>query len=231
MNRTGLSIRQQLVSMADDHYKIFSCKLIPNIPPEQILGVRLPDLRKFAQRIAGEDPESFFADAGDETFEEKMLQGMVICYLDGSFNEKLVLVEKFIYKIDNWSVCDSFCAGLKLPLKYPGEMWDFITPYLQDQREYFIRFGSVMLLSYYVDETHLHAALSLLDQVRSRGYYARTGVAWAISEYFSHFPEETMRYLHESSLDDQTFNKVLQKIIESRFTDAKTREEIHALQR
>ena len=217
--------------MADDHYKIFSCKLIQNIPPEQILGVRLPDLRKFAQRIAGEDPEIFFADAGDETFEEKMLQGMVICYLDGSFNEKLALVEKFIYKIDNWSVCDSFCAGLKLPLKYPGEMWDFITPYLKDQREYFIRFGSVMLLSYYVDESHLQPALSLLDQVRSRDYYARTGVAWAISEYFSHFPEETMRYLHESSLDDQTFNKVLQKIIESRFTDAKTREEIHALQR
>jgi len=110
-------------------------------------------------------------------------------------------------------------------------MWDFITPYLKDQREYFIRFGSVMLLSYYVDESHLQPALSLLDQVRSRDYYARTGVAWAISEYFSHFPEETMRYLHESSLDDQTFNKVLQKIIESRFTDAKTREEIHALQR
>ena len=231
MNRTGLPIRQQLVSMADDHYKIFSCKLIPNIPPERILGVRLPDLRKLAQRIAGEDPESFFAGAGDETFEEKMLQGMVICYLDGSFNEKLALVEKFIYKIDNWSVCDSFCAGLKLPLKYPGEMWDFITPYLKDQREYFIRFGSVMLLSYYVDESHLQPALSLLDQVRSRDYYARTGVAWAISEYFSHFPEETMRYLHESSLDDQTFNKVLQKIIESRFTDAKTREEIHVLQR
>jgi len=30
-----------------------------------------------------------------------MLQGMVICYFDGPFNEKLALVEKFIYKIDN----------------------------------------------------------------------------------------------------------------------------------
>ena len=47
------------------------------------------------------------------------------------------------------------------------------------------------------------------------------GVAWAVSLCFIRFPERTMRWLAaQCPLDDWTYNKSLQKIVESyRVTD------------
>ncbi len=108
-------------------------------------------------------------------------------------------------------------------------MWDLLLLFT-DQREYFIRFGSVMCFP--IMSMRLTCTLLYLCLIKSEAEILRAnGSSLGDFEYFSHFPEETMRYLHESAMEDQTFYKVLQKIIESRFTDAKTREEIHALQR
>ncbi len=39
--------------------------------------------------------------------------------------------------------------------------------------------------------------------------------AWAISICYIKYPEKTMKYLKSNELDDFTYNKTLQKIIES----------------
>ena len=51
---------------------------------------------------------------------------------------------------------------------------------------------------------------------RHEAYYARMGVAWALSVCYVKFPERTLRWLREECpLDDWTFNKTIQKIGES----------------
>ena len=45
--------------------------------------------------------------------EEVMLQGMVIGLVKQPPDKMLELVKNFIPKINNWSVCDCFCGGLK----------------------------------------------------------------------------------------------------------------------
>ena len=57
-------------------------------------------------------------------------------------------------KIDNWSVCDSFCASLTIARRHPVPVWTFLKPYFGDCRPYFRRFGVVMLLDHYVTETY-----------------------------------------------------------------------------
>ena len=140
-------------------------------------------------------------------------------------------VTAFVPAINNWAVCDIFCGSLKITGRYREEVWQFIQPYFQSGREYDLRFGTVMLLSHYTDQDYLDRALKLLDRVRHPGYYAKMAVAWAVSVYFVKFPDQVMEYLKQSSLDDWTYNKALQKITESFRVDKETKKLVRQMRR
>ena len=72
-----MDIKAKILEKADPDYKKFSASLIPNI--NNILGVRLPTLRKIAKEIykSGEW-EEFVNKQQCEFMEEVMLQGMII---------------------------------------------------------------------------------------------------------------------------------------------------------
>lgn len=224
------SISERLRALAEPEFQKFTSRLLPGT--EHILGVRLPKLRKIAREIARGGWRAYLAGAREDSFEEIMLQGMVIGYIQADLPERLRLVAAFIPKIDNWSVCDSFCSGLKLARAEPDTVWAFLQPYLHSEREFEARFGAVMLLFYYIDEAHISAVLILLDQLPAQGYYARMAVAWAISICFIRFPEQTMDYLKTgSTLDDLTYNRALQKIMESHCVDAETKSRVRRMKR
>lgn len=208
-------IKQQLNGLAEPDYQRFSSRLIPNIASESVLGVRLPALRRIAKQIAKEEWRHYLENALEDSFEEVLLQGMVIGYIKADFEEKMAYVAKFIPKIDNWSTCDSFCAGLKIAKEYPDKVWDFIVPYLSAENDYEIRFGVVMLIYYYTADQYMDEALARLDAIQSKSYYVQMAVAWAVSIYYTANPERTMLYLNANHLDDFTYNKALQKITES----------------
>lgn len=225
------SIKRQLYDLAEPKFQKFSSALIPNIPAESMVGVRLPKLRKIAKEIAKGDWRSYLTEAEDESFEEIMLQGMVIGYASAELDEQFSYIERFIPKINNWSVCDSFCSGLKMAKNHPREVWEFIQPYLKDNREYHIRFGVVMLLFYYVDEPHVETGLQLLEQIQHEAYYVKMAVAWAISIYFVNSPEITLKFLKQNRLDDITYNTALRKIVESRQVEADVKAMIKTMKR
>ena len=111
-------IRKQIFDLIDTDYQKFLSALIPT--NNNILGVRMPELRKLAKGIAKGDWRTYLQTANDEYFEEVMLQGLVIGYVKADVEEHLMYVAKFVPKIDNWSVCDSFCSGLKFTTLTPG---------------------------------------------------------------------------------------------------------------
>lgn len=223
------SIKKQLLEQAEEEYKVFSTKLIPNT--ENILGVRLPALRKIAKQIAKDDWRTFLSNADNEYFEEIMLQGMVIGCSKADIDEILDHVKKFVPKIDNWSVCDSFCAGLKITKQNKERVWEFLKPYFSSEREYDIRFGVVMLLNYYIDDEYIRKVLTTLDHIKHEGYYAKMAVAWAVSICYIRLPKQTLRYLKNNQLDDFTYNKALQKITESLTVDKDTKVIIRSMKR
>lgn len=208
------TIRQKILSIKETKHKNFSAKLLPGV--ENILGVKLPILRNIAKEITQDDWQTFI-NINDEDlyFEEVMLQDMVISSLKIDIETKLILVKDFIPKINNWSVCDSFCAGFKMKVKEKKIVWDFLLPYLSSSKEFEVRFAVVMLLDHYVDNEHIKQVIFLLDNVKNEGYYAKMAVAWAISLCFIKFPEITMPYLQKNNLDDFSHNTALQKILDS----------------
>ncbi|ARF13531.1 DNA alkylation repair protein [Sporosarcina ureae] len=224
------TIRRQLVERIDSDYQKFSSALIPNV--DHILGVRMPELRKLAKEIAKDDWRVYLQTANDKYFEEVMLQGLVIGYVKADLEELLMYVAKFVPKIDNWSVCDSFCSGLKVTKHNKERVWSFLQPYMDSEKEYELRFGIVMLLIYYSEPDYIDRVLDLLDRVQHEGYYVKMAVAWALSICFVKLPDKTMDYLaKENSLDLFTYNKALQKITESTRVEQDMKKVIRSMKR
>ncbi|WP_148411892.1 DNA alkylation repair protein [Murimonas intestini] len=226
---TAEEIRKQLDMLSEPDFREFTAGLMPGV--RNVLGVRLPALRRIAKQEARGNWKEYFEQALDDSYEEIMLQGMVIGYLKEDLDVVQGLIRDFVPKIDNWSVCDSFCSGLKITKEYPAEMWEFIQDYFKDKRPFCVRFAIVMLLQYFVDEEHIEADLEILDRVCSEEYYVKMAVAWAISICFIRFEDITLEYLKRSRLDDFTYNKALAKITESLCVDKETKQMIRSMKR
>ncbi len=222
------TIREQLNEMAEEQYRLFTSSLTPG--KENILGIRLPILRKFAKTLLKGDWRVSLNKIADDTMEEAMLQGMIIGGCNADACEKLKLAAAFIPKIDCWSVCDSFCGGLKIAVTHPEKVWEFIQPYLNSDKEYEIRFGVVMLL-YYLSPEYALKAFAHFDHIKHEGYYVKMAVAWVLSMYYVNLPELTMEYLQNNALDTFTYNKTLQKIVESLRVDKDTKALIKGMKR
>lgn len=211
---TEQAVRQWLEESADTAYKKFHENLLPGV--DNILGVRLPKLRTMAKKLARQEWQEWFFRGEDIFYEETMLRGLVMAYAPISVQERLDCIRAFIPAINNWAVCDSVCNTIKEAEKYPEEYWAFLEPYFASDKEYEARFGAVMLLSHFVSGEYMEEALRRLQSIHQKGYYAKMAVAWAISVYFAAFPEEVLAYLkNDPKLDEFTYKKTLQKILES----------------
>lgn len=205
--------RTELEKYSDIKYKKFTAALIPGV--KNILGVRLPVLRKIAKEIAKGDWEFYIKNHSEKYMEDILLSGLVLAYLKENFNKMLKLTADFVPKIDNWAVCDTFCNGLKFVNKDKKAAFKFLAPYLKSKDEYELRFGVVMLLSHFIEPEFIDEILEILFNLKSEYYYARMAIAWAISICYIKFPEKTHKYLKKNELDDFTHNKSISKIIES----------------
>ncbi len=225
----NIQIRKQLEQLAEPEFQQFTAKLLPGV--EHILGVRLPLLRSLARQLAKEEWKTYLCHAVDDSYEEVMLQGMVLGYARGDLQEKRKFLETFIPKINNWSVCDSVCSTIKLARSQPEEFWEFLQQYLNSREEFQIRFGLVQLLDYYVNETYLERVLEAVQQVQQEAYYVNMAQAWAISICYREFPEATLPVLKKNTLNDFTHNKAIQKITESLKVSGEKKELVKTLRR
>jgi len=222
-------IREELFNLADEKYRLFQMGLCPDT--DGIIGVRLPVLRKLAKEIAKGDWRTYLKNGNNQYFEEIMLTGMVIGCVKTDMEEILKYVGEFVPQIDNWAVCDSFCAGLKFTKLNKSRVWDFLQPYLFSKEEFQIRFGVVMLLDYYIEDDYIDRILNIFNEINREDYYVKMAVAWAVSMCFVKYEVKTIHFLEENELDDFTYNKAIQKIIESLRVDQETKTKLKKMKR
>lgn len=205
-------IRQRLLSMGEEKLRDFSAALTPGA--KKIIGVRLPKLRSYAKELAAEWGEDSLK-GEDVYFEEVMLRGMIIGSLKIETEKRLALIRDFVPGINNWSVCDSFCVSLRFARKEQERVWDFLQEYLSSEKEFEARFGAVMLLDYFCNETYIDRVLPALVELHCEAYYAAMGAAWAVAECYIKFPEKTEVYLKGKCFDKNVQNRAIQKICDS----------------
>lgn len=212
---TNQEIRQRLEAMAETKYKEFSQSLIPGCRP--MLGVRIPALRTFAKELAKGDWKNYLDNAVDDSFEEVNLQGFVIGYAKADYDTIVPYVRKYVAKINDWSLCDGFCATLKITKKYKPQFKELLKKYAEKNTEFDQRFVAIMLMTYYLENEDIDETLAMLDALKHDSYYRQMGVAWAVATAMAKQREKTWEYMQpgNNTLDDFTYNKSIQKMIES----------------
>lgn len=208
------SLKSWLLEQAGKDYKKFSTSLIPGC--DNMLGVRIPVLRKKAKEIAKGDWRSFVFETGDEFFEETMIAGMVIGYAKADIREKIEVIRKFIPRINNWSVNDCFCSTIKLKPAERDIFWDFLMEYKDSKEEFEVRVVAVMLMDQYLLPEYIEKTVKTLDSLYDGDYYGSMGIAWALATAYAKFRGETMALLKgKNHLSDETYNRAIQKMLES----------------
>lgn len=210
-------LREELFKLQDIKYKEFHSKLCPGT--NNIIGVRIPILRKYAKEIEGK--VDIFSIPNDY-YEEIMIKGMLIG-LEKELNYDKI--QKFVPLIDNWAVCDVFCAGLKGVKKEKEKMWKFALKYIDSDKEFEVRFAVVMILDFYIDEEYIQRVLDILQKVNNKEYYAKMAVAWAYSVCFVKFFNKTKEVFDNMTKKDKfIYNKSIQKALESNRLSANQKE-------
>ena len=215
-------LKQQLEALAEPAYRTFAQGLIPGC--SNMIGVRLPRLRALAKTVA--DDADYWETPCGPSFEERMLRGMAIGYAAGPEQQRLTRIRDFVPLIDNWSVCDSFCTGLKQAGTYPAVYWDFLQPYLHSAAEFEVRFGVVMLLDHFVTEAWIDRVLEALAQVTHSGYYAKMAVGWAICTCYCLDDRKVWDWMKHTETDKEVRSIALQKIMQSRKVSGEARSRI-----
>lgn len=223
-------ILKHLFELQDKKYKEFHSSLCPNV--DNIIGVRIPELRKLAKQIAKENPKEFIENpVKKQYYEEIMLEGFVIGYMKATLEGKLHYLDNFIPKIDNWAVCDCTASTLKFIDKYKKEVWEYMQKYINSKKEFEKRFAIIILMDYYLTDEYIDKVLEIYNKIDSDQYYVQMGIAWAISVCFVKYREKTRKFLDNNNLSTFTYNKSIQKIIESTRVDKETKEELKKIKK
>ena len=202
-----MDIEKELFKLQDKKYQEFQKKLCPET--NNIIGVRIPVLRKFAK----ENKDKIdISKINTKYYEEIMLKGMLIGIQK---NLDLKEIEKFIPLIDNWAICDTFCSGLKQVKNSKQEFLNFIEPYLNSNGEFAVRFAVVILLDYYIEDDYIDYILKNLSKIDREEYYINMAIAWCYAECFAKYYKKTYDFFKNTKLNKFVRNKSIQKAIES----------------
>ena len=213
---TKEKLQAELKALQDLKYQKFHSSLLPGV--QNIIGVRMPLLRKLAKEVLRGDWRSYLDSSVAEPntyYEEDIIQALLIGTSKLSWQERHAYIKEFVPKINNWAVCDLFCVTLKEAQRYPQEYWQMLMPYFNSSNAYDLRFASVMLLNHFTGDEFVEEALNLLEAIKHEDYYVKMGVAWAISIFYIKQPQLTLKLIKQNNLDDFTHNKAIQKIRES----------------
>ena len=206
-------IRRRLYELQDIPYRDFQAKLIPNIAPDSMIGVRTPALRKLAKELRKDpDIEGFLQDLPHAFFDENQLHAFLISEMK-DYTECLDQVQKFLSYIDNWATCDQLSP--KVFKKYKAELLSPIREWIRSDRTYTVRFAIGMLMQHYLDDDFNPDYLQLVSAVRSEEYYINMMIAWYFATALAKQHDTALPYIEQKRLETWTHNKTIQKAKES----------------
>ena len=208
-----MSIRETLFSLRDEKFAAFQARLIPNVAPERIIGVRTPALRKLAKTLRGSgEAEEFLKALPHDFFEENNLHAFLLCEMK-DFDACVQAVEDFLPYVDTWATCDQMSPGVFR--KNKQALLPYIRCWIASERCYTRRFGTGMLMSHFLDEDFREEYLRLVSDKRSEEYYVNMMIAWYFATALAKQYEAALPYLENRRLDPWVHNKTIQKAVES----------------
>jgi 3-methyladenine DNA glycosylase AlkD len=247
---------------SDKRYRDGHLRVVNALPHRSVLGLHAPEIRHVAATLSKEGAEvcvngewrlcsngagviaCFEESDCNLCHEEIVIWGFLINHEKCSVEQRLNLLQRYVPVIDNWAVCDSYCAHAKWMARVDKELlWDFLQQWFSSEREFEVRFALVTAMCYLLNDDWLEPLFrrinklpfsSIKSEYRSeRGkplapqqgtvqgaapYYVRMGVAWLLATALDKFPERTRSFVANSHLPDDVVRLYVRKARESRRT-------------
>ena len=212
--RTSDAIRADLLGLADAPYRDFQSALMPGVPREKVIGIRVPVLRKYAKELS-RDPESaaaFLAVLPHRYHEENLLHGFLL-ERGGDFDSTVAALDRFLPFVEDWSTCDCFCPRV-LGTRRP-ELLKHIDRWLAAPDVFAVRYAIGLLMRFYLDDGFDPAHPAKVAAVDREEYYIRMMVAWYFATALAKQEAAALPYFARGRLPEWTRRKAIRKAIES----------------
>ena len=200
-----------LFLIKEEKYQKFQQNIIPN---KDIIGIRTNKLKQIAKEISKGNYQEFLSIMKNNYYEENILYGLILTNINDP-NILIPYLNKYILIIDNWASCDLTISNLKIVKNNKDIFYKYIIDNINNNYSYARRFCYVLLLNYYIEEQYLDTIFKLCN-IKNNDYYVNMSIAWLISICYINYKEQTINYLKNNELNKFTYNKALQKIIESK---------------
>lgn len=222
-------IRKQLFFMQDLKYRDFQSKLIPTVESDTVIGVRTPELRKYAkQLVKTEGIEEFLEDVPHQYFDENQLHFLIISEIK-DYEKCMEAVECFLPFVDNWATCDQMVP--KAFKKHEKELLEKIREWIGSDKTYTVRFAIGMLMRHFLDEYFESEYPKMVAAIRSDEYYINMMIAWYFATALAKQYEAILPFIENQCLDVWTHNKAIQKSVESYRITKEQKEYLRSLKR
>lgn len=245
----------------DARYRDGHLRVVNALPGRRVLGLHSPEMKQMAKLLSRNGGEvelanknrKWCADGAEVIrcfegtaskslcYEETVVWGFLINLEKCTLEERFAMLERYVPVLDNWAVCDSYCANAKWMERTDNEaLWAFILPYFSSTQEFEVRFAIVTAMTYLLKEMWLERVFEQLDsidfnRIRSRyrsekgkpkvaqqgtvqgaePYYVRMGVAWVLATALAKFPEQTRTFVRSSRLPADVIKLYTRKARES----------------
>ena len=235
--------------------------MVNALPERRVLGLHSPEMKQVAKQLSREGCEVVMSDGvhrncvdGAEVircfeavpseelcYEETVVWGFLINLEKCSLTERLAMLERYVPVLDNWAVCDSYCAHAKWMVRADKEaLWAFLQRWFDSDREFEVRFAVVVAMTYFLNVEWLDKVFWRIDRldfasiksnyktakgkpkVAQQGtvqgaepYYVRMGVAWLLASALAKFSAHTRTFVRLSHLPEDVVKLYVRKARES----------------
>ena len=246
---------------SDARYREGHLRVINALPRRRVLGLHTPEMKEVAKQLWREGCEVELPDGSRKTtangreviasfeaadsntlcYEETVIWGFLINLEKCTLTERLAMLGCYVPVMDNWAVCDSYCANAKWMAKADKEaLWIFLQPYFRSAREFEVRFAIVTAMTYFLKEEWIERVFAQLERIEftritseyrtgkgkpktaqqgtaqgTEPYSVRMGVAWLLATALAKFPTQTREFARSSGLPADVIKLYTRKARES----------------
>ena len=151
----------------DARYREGHLRVVNALPERRVMGLHSPEIKAVAKQLLREGGEVVMPDGmrrfcsnGAEVicafeavpseslcYEEAVIWGYLINLEKYSLDERLAKLSRYVPVLDNWAVCDSYCAHAKWMARADREaLWAFLERWFDSEREFEVRFAVVVAM-------------------------------------------------------------------------------------
>ena len=247
--------------LTDARYREGHLRVVNALPERRVMGLHSPEIKQVAKQLSRDGGEVVMPDGvhricanGAEVirafeavpsenlcYEGTVIWGYLINLEKCSLDERLAMLGRYVPVLDNWAVCDSYCAHAKWMTRADkAALWAFLERWFRSEHEFEVRFAVVVAMCYFLNEEWLYKVLERINgldfgrikskyksvkckpKVAQQGtvqgaepYYVRMGVAWLLATALVKFPDQTRAFVCSSKLPNDVVKLYIRKARES----------------